>query len=148
MWPSLGPKVGVLNSESVLKARPIYFERDTMWAKIQSTQCVFFNVPPTPRFFMSMDSHDQLNCPLIWAILKPWGPEAVVRVGNTWLITTCPGDKLFVHLVWQPKPYLRTNNATKWQINKTTVNSNVHFTVDAIMYMTTWRVRDSQYTMY
>ena len=30
---------------------------------------------------------------------------------------------------------LRTNNATKWQINQTTVDSNVHFTVDAIMYM-------------
>jgi len=31
--------------------------------------------------------------------------------------------------------YLRTNNETKWQINQTTVDSNVHFTVDTIMYM-------------
>ena len=31
--------------------------------------------------------------------------------------------------------YWRTNNATKWYINLTTVDSYVHFTVDAIMYM-------------
>ena len=47
--------------------------------------------------------------------------------------------------------YLRTNNATKWQINQTTVNSNVHFTVDAIMYMyvnNLTGLHDSRYTMY
>ena len=45
--------------------------------------------------------------------------------------------------------YLRTNNATKWQI-KTTVYTNVHFTVDAIMYMYVNNLTggDSRYTMY
>ena len=32
---------------------------------------------------MSADSHDQLNCALIWAILKPQGAVSVVRGGNT-----------------------------------------------------------------
>ena len=45
--------------------------------------------------------------------------------------------------------YLGTNNAIKWQINQTTVNTNVHFTVDAIMYMYVNNLtgRDARYTM-
>ena len=90
--------------------------------------------PPTPRFFMSADSHSLsrrwVDCLLIWAILKPRDAVAVVRgkkrrTATRW-VTRNQNLNLF---------YLRTNNATKWQLNQTTVNTNIHFMVDAIMYM-------------
>ena len=120
---------------------------------LQSTQHGFYKVPPTPRFFMSVDSHSLsrrradslLNCPLIWAILKP-------RVLSWW--SKGRDNTVDCRSFGNQNPnlfYLRTNNATKWQINQTTVNSNVHFTVDAIMYMyvnNLTGLHDSRYTMY
>ena len=60
---------------------------------LQSTQRVFNKVPATPAIFhergqqlsvaalsgQSAQPRDQLNCLLIWAILKPRGAVAVVR---------------------------------------------------------------------
>ena len=117
-------------------------EEDLDTFSIQSTQSVFDKSPPGPAIFhergqplfvaavswQSAQRCYQLNCPLIWAILTPQGVVAVVR----------SGDKISVVLFGNQNPnlfYLRTNNATKWQINQTTVYTNVHFTVDAIMYM-------------
>ena len=51
----------------------------------------------SPRFFMSAD--DQLNCPLIWAILKPQGAVAG-KIRRTDARTV---GKILVVLVW-PKP--------------------------------------------
>ena len=77
----------------------------------------------------------QLNSPLIWSILKPGCCRGGPR-GETRRTATRLGDKISVILVWQPIFfYLTTNNATKWQINQTTVHTNVYFTVDAIMHM-------------
>ena len=75
---------------------------------------------------------DQLNCPLIW------GDSQVIGCcrGGARRVAARSGDKISVILVWQPIFfYLTTNNATKWQINQTTVHTNVYFTVDAIMHM-------------
>ena len=98
----------------------------------------------TERIFQShpdpMISATQLNCPLFSAILKPRGSVAVektcARLQLVWVTSY-----LYLHVcVWfgNENPnlfYWRTNNATKWYINLTTVDSYVHFTVDAIMYM-------------
>jgi len=79
-----------------------------------STQRGFYKVPLTPRFS--------------WA----YSPLNAVRWSRGKNTVDCRS------FGWQEiskKKYLRTNNATKWQINQTTVDPNVHFTMDALMYM-------------
>ena len=87
---------------------------------------------PRPRDFpWARTATLSRHCPLIWAILKQRGAVEVVLGVNTRRTTDRSGDKIFVPNHF----YLRTNNAAKWQINRTTIDSNVYFTVDAIMYM-------------
>ena len=52
----------------------------------------------------SAQRRNQLNCSLIWAILKPQGAVVVVRGGETRRTVARSGDKISIVLVWQPKP--------------------------------------------
>ena len=66
---------------------------------LQSTQRGYYK---EPTIFHERRQYaqccDQLNIPLIWAILKPWGAGAVVR-GGTRRTAARSGDKISVVLV-------------------------------------------------
>jgi len=86
----------------------------------------------------SAQHRDQLNCLLLWAILKPQGAIAMVCGGKRGGLPVVRVTSYLYIWFGNQNPnlfYLRTNNATKWQINQTTVDSHVHFTEDTIMYM-------------
>ena len=79
-----------------------------------STQRGFYKEHPAPRFFVSADSHslrwavsplNQLNCSLIWVILKPRGAVAVVHGGTHGGLPLVRVTRYswFVLLVWKPK---------------------------------------------
>ena len=86
-----------------------------------------FKVPSTPH----AESHYQI---LVMALSEQSGDSQA-----TWCCRGGPQMTSYLY-IWfgNPNPnlfYLRTNNATKWQINQTTVDSHLHFTVDTIMFM-------------
>ena len=134
LWPS---KIHIRNWQ-VLQTR--HFMLNVYTNAYYSPHRADFSKSPWPHERRQSLSATQLNCPLISAILTGFcdgGPRGGEHAPDCSLFgwqAIC--TYMYVSgLATKTLFYWRTNNATKWYINLTTVDSYVHFTVDAIMYM-------------